>query len=45
MYPLLPEYAEHMNVSICAGVTSLTIDTEEVVILVFGQGLWFLNRM
>ena len=45
MYPLLPEYLEQMNVPICTGVTDLTLDSGEVVILEFGQGLWFGNMM
>ena len=45
MYPFLPEYAEQMNVTICTGVTTLTLDSGEVVILEFGLGLWFVNRM
>ena len=45
MSPLLPEYAEQMNVPICTGVTALTLDLGEVVILDFGKGLWFGNRM
>ena len=43
--PLYPEYAEQMNVPICTGVTALTLDSGKVVILEFGQGLWFGNRM
>ena len=45
MSQLVPEYAEPMNVPICTGVTSLTLDSGEVVMLEFGQGLWFGNRM
>ena len=45
MYPFFPEYAYQMNVPICTGVTDLTLDSVEVVILEFGQGLWFGNRM
>ena len=45
MSPFLPEYAEHMNVPICTGVTALTLDSGEVVILKFGKGLWLGNRM
>ena len=45
MYPLFLEYVEQMNVPICTGVTVLTIDSGGVVILNFGQGLWFGNRM
>ena len=45
MSPLIPEYAEHTNVPICTGVTDLTLDSGEVVILEFGKGLWFGNKM
>ena len=45
MSPFLPEYAEQMNVPIFTGVTALAIDSGEVVILEFGKGLWFGNRM
>ena len=45
MSPFLPEYVEQMNVPICTGVTDLTLDSGEVLILEFGQGLWFGNRM
>ena len=34
-----------MNVPICTGVTALKLDSGEVVILEFGKGLWFGNRM
>ena len=34
-----------MNVPICTGVTALTLDSVEVVIMEFGQGLFFGNRM
>ena len=43
--PFIPEYAEQINVHICTGVTDLTLDSGEVVILEFGSGLWFGNRM
>ena len=45
MSPFLPEYAEHINVPICTCVTAFTLDSWEVVILDFGKGLWFGNRM
>ena len=45
MSTFLPEYTEQINVHICTGVTDLTLDSGEVVILEFGQGLWFGNRM
>ena len=34
-----------MNVPIFKGVTALILDSGEVVIMEFGQGLWFGNRM
>ena len=34
-----------MYVYILKGVTAFTLDSGEVVILEFGQGLWFGNRM
>ena len=45
MSPFLPKYTEHMNVPICTVVNALTLDLGEVVILEFGQGLWYGNRM
>ena len=45
MFPLLPEYAEQMNLPICTGVTALSLDSYEVVILEFGQGFWFGNTI
>ena len=41
----LPEYSEQINVPIWTSVTAFTLDSGEVVILEFGQGLWFGNRM
>ena len=43
--PLIPENSEQMNVPIFTGVTALKIDSGKVVILEFGKGLWFGNRM
>ena len=45
MYPFLPEYAKQMNVPICTGVTDLTLDSGNMVMLDFGKGFWFGNRM
>ena len=45
MYPLLQEYSEQMNVPICTGVTALTLDSGEVLILEFRQGSKFGNSM
>ena len=44
VYIFLPEYSEQNNVPICTGVTALPLDSGEVVIMEFGQGLWFGNR-
>ena len=43
--PFPPEYTEQINLPICTGVTGLTLDSGQVLILEFGQGLWFGNRM
>ena len=43
--PFLAEYSEQLNIPICTGATACTLDSGECVILVFGQGLWFGNRM
>ena len=45
MSPFLPEYVEQINVPLFTGVNDFTLDSGEVVILEFGQGLWFGNRM
>ena len=45
MSTLLSEYAEHMNVPIFAGVTDLTLDSGEMIILEIVKGSWFGNRM
>ena len=45
MSPFLLKYSEHTNVTICIGVNDLALDSGEVVILEFVQGLWFGNRM
>ena len=43
--PFLSEYSQQENIQICTGATAFTLDTGEVIILLFGQGLWFGNRM
>ena len=43
--PFLVEYYEQVNIPICTGATSYTIKSGEVMIFIFGQGLWFGNRM
>ena len=43
--PFLAEYSEHVNIPICTGATLYTMESGEVIILIFGQGLWFGNRM
>ena len=43
--PFLAEYSEQINIQICTGATAYTLETGEMVILLFGQGLWFGDRM
>ena len=43
--PFLSEYSEVTNVPIGTGATAYTLTSGEVIILLFGQGLWFGNRM
>ena len=43
--PFLAEYSEQQNIQICTGATAYTMESGEVIILIFGQGLWFGNRM
>ena len=45
MSQFLPQYTEQMNVPVCTGVTASKLDSWEVVILEFGQDLWFGNIM
>ena len=41
----LEEYSEQVNIPIFTGATSYKMKSGEVIILIFGQGLWFGNRM
>ena len=43
--PFLSEYEEQMDVPICTAVTALDMDDGETILLQFGQGLWFGERM
>ena len=43
--PFLDELGSTENIDICTGATAWTHPSGEVFILVFGQGLWFGNRM
>ena len=43
--PFVAEYSEQVNTPMCIGATSYTMELREVIILIFGQGLWFGNRM
>ena len=45
MSPFLLKYTEQVNITICTGVNALELDSREVVIMNFGQGLRFGNRM
>jgi hypothetical protein len=41
----LAEYESQDGVQICSGATAYTSDEGETIILIFGQGLWFGDRM
>jgi hypothetical protein len=43
--PFLSEYDAMDDVKICSAATSYTASTGETIILIFGQGLWFGDRM
>ena len=43
--PFLGEYDATENVRICSGATAYTTAEGETIILIFGQGLWFGERM
>ena len=43
--PFLVDSSEQVNMPICTVATSYTMESGEVIILIFGQGLWFGNRM
>ena len=43
--PFLSEYESQEDVKICSGATAFTTEEGETVILIFGQGLWFGDRM
>ena len=43
--PFSEVYSEQLNIPIFIGATSHRIKLGEVIILIFGQGLWFGNRM
>ena len=43
--PFLDEYQEVSNIPIVTGATAWDSDEGETLILIFGQGLWFGNRI
>ena len=43
--PFLDEYDSQENIPICSGATAYTGDNGKTVILIFGQGLWFGERL
>ena len=43
--PFLDEYDSQENIPICSGATVFTTKNGETVILIFGQGLWFGDRL
>ena len=45
MSPYLSEYDSITDIPICTAATAVDLDTGETIILEFGQGLWFGDRM
>ena len=43
--PFLSEYKAVENVRVCSGATAVTLDNGEVIVLIFGQGLWFGDKL
>lgn len=43
--PFLEEYQQQDDIQICTAATAVDLDDGETIILQFGQGLWFGNRM
>ena len=43
--PFLAEYSEQINIQICTGATAHTLESGKIIIFLFGQGVWFGNRM
>jgi len=43
--PYLSDYESIEDISICTVVTAIDLSTGETIILKFGQGLWFGDRM
>ena len=43
--PFLQEYGSVEDIEICSGATAYTTSLGETIILIFGQGLWFGDRM
>lgn len=43
--PFLAEYDETTNVDIVTGATAVDLEDGSTIVLVFGQGLWFGDRM
>ena len=43
--PFLVEYYEQINIQICTGATAHTLESGTMIIILFGQGLRFRNRI
>ena len=43
--PFLVEYSEQVNIPMCKGSNSNTMESGEFIILIFGQGLWFVKMI
>ena len=43
--PFLPDYSKQLDVPIVIGATDVDLENRSTVVLIFGQGLWFGDRM
>ena len=43
--PFLADCYEQINIQICTGATVYSLESGEMIILLFGQELWFVNWM
>jgi len=43
--PFLPEYSEQFDVPIVTGAIAVDLENGSTMILIFGQGLWFKDKM
>jgi len=43
--PFLPEYSEQLDAPIATGAMTVDLKNGSMMILIFGQGLWFRDKM